>query len=156
MIIKHKDKLIMLFTDEMLTEISRTLVVVFIHWRNSIPQKQNFKPISQNRKIHQIISSNSDDLLVRDSSCYNCTCGDCFIGKIQSWEKVEFIVYHRRVTMVETACENNYERIDSDSDIIENIVERYGDWSFSFQSESWLLPSRNDNRSRINWTEIFW
>jgi cytochrome c-type biogenesis protein CcmH/NrfF len=29
--------------------------------------------------------------------------------------------------MVETACENNYERIDSDSDIIENIVERYGD-----------------------------
>jgi ribosomal protein S21 len=28
------------------------------------------KPISQNRKIHQIISSNSDDLLVLDLSCY--------------------------------------------------------------------------------------
>jgi hypothetical protein len=38
--------------------------------------------------------------------------------------------------MVDTACENNYERIDSDSDTIQNIVERYGDCSFSFRSES--------------------
>ena len=38
--------------------------------------------------------------------------------------------------MVETACENNYERIASDSDTIGNIVERYGDCSFSFRSES--------------------
>jgi len=38
--------------------------------------------------------------------------------------------------MVETACENNYERVDSDSYTIENIVERYGDCSFSFRSES--------------------
>ena len=38
--------------------------------------------------------------------------------------------------MVETACENNYKRIDSDSDTIENIVERYGDCSFSLRSES--------------------
>jgi hypothetical protein len=47
-------------------------------------------------------------------SCYNG--GDCFIGKIQSCEKVELIGNHRRVTMVETACENNDEHIDSDSD----------------------------------------
>ena len=60
--------------------------------------------------------------MARDLSCYNC--GDCFIGKIQSWEKVEFIGNHSRVTMVETACENNDECIDSDSDIIENIVEK--------------------------------
>jgi hypothetical protein len=46
----------------------------------------------------------------------------CFISKIQSCEKVELIGNHRRATMVETACENNYERIDSDSDTIENIV----------------------------------
>jgi hypothetical protein len=38
--------------------------------------------------------------------------------------------------MVETACENKVECIDSDSDTIENIVERYGDCSFSFRSES--------------------
>ena len=117
MVIKHKDKLSMLFTDDMLTEISRTLAVVYKHWRNSTPQKQNFKTISQNRKIHKIMSSNSDDLLVRDLSCYNC--GDCFIGKIQSWEKVEFIGNHRRVTMVEIACENNDEHIDSDSATID-------------------------------------
>ena len=102
MVIKHKDKVIMLFTDDMLTEISRTLAEVYIHW-----------------------------------------------------EKVEFIGNHRRVTMVDTACENNYERIDSDSDTIQNIVESYGDCSFSFRSESWVLPSKNDNWSRINWTEIF-
>jgi len=34
LVIKHKDKLIMLFTDDMLTEISRTLAEVYIHWRN--------------------------------------------------------------------------------------------------------------------------
>jgi hypothetical protein len=55
-------------------------------------------------------------------SCYNG--GDCFIGKIQSCEKVELIGNHRRVTMVETACENNDEHIDSDSDTIEVIVEK--------------------------------
>jgi hypothetical protein len=45
------------------------------------------------------------------------------IGKKQTYkEKVEFIGNQWRVTMVETACENNYERIDSDSDTIENIV----------------------------------
>ena len=34
--------------------------------------------------------------------------------------------------MVETACENNDERVDSDFDIIENIVEKkYGGCSFS-------------------------
>jgi hypothetical protein len=50
--------------------------------------------------------------------------GDCcFIGKIQTCEKVEFIGNQRRVTMVE-ACENNDERIDSDSDTIEIIVEK--------------------------------
>jgi hypothetical protein len=38
--------------------------------------------------------------------------------------------------MVETACENKVECIDSDSDTIENIVERSGDCSFSFRSES--------------------
>jgi hypothetical protein len=40
---------------------------------------------------------------------------------------------HRRATMVETACENNEERKDSDSDTIENIVEKgiYGGCSFS-------------------------
>ena len=60
--------------------------------------------------------------MVRDLSCYNG--GDCcFIGKIQTCEKVEFIVNQRRVTMVE-ACENNDERIDSDSDTIEIIGEK--------------------------------
>ena len=58
--------------------------------------------------------------------------------------------------MVETACENKVECIDSDSDTIENIVERSGDCGFSFRSESWVLPSKNDNRFRINWTEMFW
>ena len=51
--------------------------------------------------------------------------------------------------MVETACENNEERKDSDSDTIENIVEKgiYGGCSFSWQSELWVLPSKTDNRS---------
>ena len=53
----------------------------------STPPKQ--KPVSQNRKNHQIIFSNSDDLLVRDLSRYNC--GNYFISQIQSCEKVEFI-----------------------------------------------------------------
>jgi hypothetical protein len=96
----------MLFTDDMLTEISRTLAVVYMY-KNSTPQKQNFKPISQNRKNHQIISSNSHDLLVLDLSCYNC--GDwnslVTIGELQC--------------MVETACENNDERVESDFDTID-------------------------------------
>ena len=74
-----------------------------------IPRLQNKKmnPVSQNRKNHQIISSNSDDLLVRDVSCYNCD--DCYIGKIQSCEKLEFIGNHRTAKMVETSCEKNDE-----------------------------------------------
>ena len=84
-------------------------------------QNKNFKPVSQNRKNAQANSSNSDDLLVRDMPC---NCGDCFIGKMQSCEKVETIGNHRRVTMVETSCENKYERIYSDSDTIENIIEK--------------------------------
>jgi hypothetical protein len=43
---------------------------------------------------------------------------------MQSCEKVETIGNHRRVTMVETSCENKYERIYSDSDTIENIIEK--------------------------------
>ena len=73
-------------------------------------------------KSNQIISSNIDDLLVPNLSCYNC--GDCFISKNQRCEKVEFIGSHRRVTMEENVCENNDERIYSDSDTIENIVEK--------------------------------
>jgi hypothetical protein len=53
-------------------------------------------------------------LWVPDFSCYNC--GDC---KIPSCGKVKFICNHRRVTMVETACENNDESRDSDSDTID-------------------------------------
>jgi hypothetical protein len=71
---------------------------------------------------NQIISSNIDDLLVPDLFCY--TCGDCFITKIQRCEKVEFIGSHRRVTTEENVCESNDERIYSDSDTIENIVEK--------------------------------
>jgi hypothetical protein len=55
-------------------------------------------------------------------TCYNCD--DCFISKIQRCEKVEFIGSHRRVTKEENVCENNDERIYSDSDTIENIVEK--------------------------------
>ena len=43
---------------------------------------------------------------------------------MESCEKVEFIGNHMTVTMVETACENNEELIDSDSDTIENNVEK--------------------------------
>ena len=60
--------------------------------------------------------------MVLELSCYNC--GDWFISKIQRCEKVEFIGSHRRVTMEENVCENNDERKYSDSDTIENIVEK--------------------------------
>ena len=60
--------------------------------------------------------------MIRDLSCYYCE--DCYISKIQSCEKLEFIGIHRTVKMVEPPCEKNYERIDSDGDIIENIVEK--------------------------------
>jgi hypothetical protein len=50
---------------------------------------------------------------------------------MESCEKVEFIGNHRTVTMVETACENNEELIDSDSDTIENNVEK-GIWWLQF------------------------
>ena len=73
-------------------------------------------------KNNQIISSNIDDILVPDLSCYNWV--DCFITKIQRCETVEFIVSHKRVTMEENVCESNDERIYSDSDAIENIVEK--------------------------------
>ena len=112
----------------LLTEISRTFAVVYIkdEFSNTLKkfrlQSKNFKSVSQNRKIHQIISLNSDDLLIRDLSCYYCE--DCYISKIQSCGKLEFIGNHRTVKMVETSCEKNDERIDSDGDIIENIVEK--------------------------------
>jgi hypothetical protein len=73
-------------------------------------------------KNNQIISSNIDDLFVPDLSCYNC--GDCFITKIQRCKKVEFIGSHKRDTMKENVCESNDGRIYSDSDAIENIVEK--------------------------------
>ena len=73
-------------------------------------------------KNNHIISSNIDDLLALDLFCYNC--GDCFITKIQRCEKVKFIGSHTRATMEGTVCENNDERIYSDSDTIENIVEK--------------------------------
>ena len=73
-------------------------------------------------KNNHIISSNIDDLLGPDLSCYNC--GDCSISKIQRCKKVEFIGSHKRVAMEENVCESNDERIYSDSDAIENIVEK--------------------------------
>ena len=73
-------------------------------------------------KKNYLISSNIDDILVPDLFYYNC--GDCCITKIQRCEKVEFIGSHRRATMEENVCENNDERIYSDSDTIENIVEK--------------------------------
>ena len=94
-------------------------------------------------KNNHIISSNIDDLLVPDLSCYNC--GDCSISKIQRCKKVEFIGSHKRVTMEENVCESNDERIYSDSDAIENIVRNlticpeqiFSDsWSDSFDSGS--------------------
>ena len=60
--------------------------------------------------------------MIRDLSCYYCE--DCYISKIQSCEKLEFIGNHGTVKMVEPPCEKNDERIDSDGDIIENIVEK--------------------------------
>ena len=62
----------MLFTDDMLTEIPRILVVVYICTLNKFHASKTKLYICQNRKIHQIVSSNSDDLLVRDLFCYNC------------------------------------------------------------------------------------
>jgi hypothetical protein len=59
-----------------------------------------------------IISSNIDDLLVPDLSCYNC--GDCSISKIQRCKKVEFIGSHKRVTMEENVCESNDEHVSKD------------------------------------------
>jgi hypothetical protein len=73
-------------------------------------------------KNNHLISLIIDDLLVPDLFCYNS--GDCFITKIQRCEKVEFIGSHRRATMEENVCENNDERIYSDSDTSENIVEK--------------------------------
>ena len=60
--------------------------------------------------------------------------------------------------MVETACENNYERIDSDSNTIEIIVEKgmvvavLADYPNYYK----YYLSKTDNRSRNIWTEIFW
>jgi hypothetical protein len=102
----------MLFTDDMLTEIPRTLAVVYMY-KNSTPQKQNFKPISKNRKNHQIISSNPDDLLVLDLSCYNC--GDWQNTKLRN----SLVTIGELQCMVETACENNDERVESDFDTID-------------------------------------
>jgi hypothetical protein len=44
-----------------------------------------------------------------------------------------------RVTMVETACENNDERIDSDSDTIEIIVEKGMVLNFSILTDKFKL-----------------
>jgi hypothetical protein len=53
--------------------------------------------------------------------------------------------------MVETACENNDEHIDSDSDTLRNYCrESYGGCSFIIRSESCVLLSKTDNRSRTN------
>ena len=53
MVIKHKDKLIMLFTDDMLTEISRTLAVVYMYIKE-IPRLKN-KTLNLSVKIEKFI-----------------------------------------------------------------------------------------------------
>ena len=60
--------------------------------------------------------------------------------------------------MVETACENNYERIDSDSNTIEIIVEKGMVVAVLADDPNYYKHylSKTDNRSRNIWTEIFW
>jgi hypothetical protein len=47
-----------------------------------------------------------------------------FVLEAWTFFNVYIIGSHRRVTMDENVCENNDERIYSDSDAIENIVEK--------------------------------
>ncbi|CAC5419520.1 unnamed protein product [Mytilus coruscus] len=86
----------------------------------------NFKPVDQNRKIHQIISTNFyTDLLVRDLSCYNCD--NCFNGAINECEKTQFIGNSKRVKMIQndnSNSEKNDDHCNTNDNIIEDIVEK--------------------------------
>lgn len=85
-------------TREKICRVPKALVIreyLLDTFKKSPLHNNNFKPVDQNGKIHQIISSQSeDDLLDRDLSCYNCD--DCFNCAVSS----------------------------SDTDTIENLVDK--------------------------------
>lgn len=67
---------------------------------------RNFKPIKNNRKIHQIISENSDGLLkIRDLSCYSCD--TCLDGNVTLCTNRSYCGQVTQVKMVQTQTKTN-------------------------------------------------
>ena len=82
----------------------------------SIPRdnNRNFKPVSQNRKVHQIISENgSGELISRDLSCYDCD--KCFMGDIHNCKNIPYIGGSRKIKMQFSNITSVNEDIEEDT-----------------------------------------
>ena len=82
----------------------------------SIPRDNNinFKPVSQNRKVHQIISGNgSGEFISRDLSCYDC--GKCFMGGVHNCKNIPYIGGSLKIKMQFSNCTSVNEDIEDDT-----------------------------------------
>jgi hypothetical protein len=65
---------------------------------------RNFKPISNNRKIHHLYTSKSGEIVVSDLSCY--TCDKCIVSDYEHCLHTEHTGQKRLVRPVEEPSNN--------------------------------------------------
>jgi hypothetical protein len=82
---------------------------------------RNFKPISNNLKIHHLYTSKSGDIVVSDLSCY--TCDKCIVSDYEHCLHTEHTGQKRLVRPVEESSNNadnedNFERSENITELV--------------------------------------